>query len=81
MRWASAVLALPLCACEISSGEIARQCGVSQNQLDAGFAAVDQLSVDQSRKLGRCTLKKVAGSKRVIVLIGKDRGLFSPGRS
>jgi len=74
-------LTLSLSACEIASGEIARQCGVAEAELDAGFEAVDQLPVGQSRKVGRCTLKKVAGSERVIVLITKDGGAFMPGRS
>jgi hypothetical protein len=76
---AIAALSLSLCGCEIQTQEVARQCGVDEDQLDSSFEAVDQLPIGQSRVVGRCTLKKVGGSQRVVVLITKDRGLFMPG--
>jgi hypothetical protein len=76
-----AALTFLLSGCEMASGDLARQCGVNEAQLDAGFEAVQQLPAGESRKVGRCTLKKVAGSERVIVIITKDRGIFMPGRS
>jgi hypothetical protein len=67
---------ISLCGCEIQPDQIAKQCGVDQAQLDAAFDAVGDMAVGQSRKVGECTVKRVAGSKRVVVLIAKDRGIF-----
>jgi len=75
-----AAVTLSLCGCAIAPADVARRCGVAEAELDDGFEAVDQLPVGQSRKVGRCTLKKVTGSERVIVLITKDGGVFMPGR-
>jgi hypothetical protein len=79
VKLAVAALTILIGGCEIGPQEIAEQCEVLQAELDAGFNAVDRLPIGQSREVGRCTLKKVAGSQRVVVLITKDRGLFMSG--
>jgi hypothetical protein len=81
VRFAVVALMLSLGGCEIASADVANQCGVERAELDAGFEAVNDLPVGQSRKVGRCTLKRVAGSERVIVLITKDSGIFTSGRN
>ena len=80
MSWAIAASVLALGGCQVGPQEMAQQCGVDQEQLDAGFRSVNQLRVGHSLNVGQCTLKKVAGSQRVIVVVTRKSGLFTPGQ-
>jgi hypothetical protein len=58
----------------MSNAKVAQRCGVDEQQLNAGFEAVDNLAPHQSRTVGRCTLTRSVGQERVLVVITKKVG-------
>ena len=61
------VLVMFACSYGVSNGYLAKQCGVDETELNAGFDEVNGLAPDEERTVGRCTLKKSEDQKRILV--------------